>query len=317
MKLRIERMLIALLFALFAAGVTLIIASADDGTTTSGQFTTDCAVCHADYQTTWQGGAHGNAGSDPIFLEAWETQGKPTACLTCHVSGYDPATATWETAGVTCEACHGPANPDHPKEPMQVNLSPDLCGTCHNDTRFGWQGYKVSTHYQRGMDCATCHDPHSTELKITPSAAEENGDGISALCVNCHKETDAMFASSIHHQQGVSCADCHINNIQVDERAPHTVPDHSFAPNIETCNKCHAEEMHTSTTNDGSNIEAATTDVKTASLSPIPEPVSPIGFAAMAGVIGLAGGMVLAPWLERWYRKLSKDSTEDHHDAEN
>jgi len=37
-----------------------------------------------------------------------------------------------------------------------------------------------------------------------------------------------------------------------------------------------------------------------------PAPVSPFGFAAMASVMGLAVGMVLAPWLERAYRHLSK-----------
>jgi hypothetical protein len=31
----------------------------------------------------------------------------------------------------------------------------------------------------------------------------------------------------------------------------------------------------------------------------------------MAGLIGLAGGMVLAPWLERWYRRIVKQKRED------
>jgi hypothetical protein len=42
-----------------------------------------------------------------------------------------------------------------------------------------------------------------------------------------------------------------------------------------------------------------------------PEPVSPIGFAALAALLGLAGGMVLAPWLERWYQKTVKHHEED------
>ena len=42
-----------------------------------------------------------------------------------------------------------------------------------------------------------------------------------------------------------------------------------------------------------------------------PEAVSPLGFSAMAGLIGLAGGMVLAPWLERWYRRTVKQNRED------
>jgi len=31
-------------------------------------------------------------------------------------------------------------------------------------------------------------------------------------------------------------------------------------------------------------------------------------------MIGLAGGMVLAPWLERWYRRLSKHESEENND---
>jgi hypothetical protein len=31
-------------------------------------------------------------------------------------------------------------------------------------------------------------------------------------------------------------------------------------------------------------------------------------------MIGLAGGMVLAPWLERWYRNFAKHDNEDHND---
>jgi hypothetical protein len=36
-----------------------------------------------------------------------------------------------------------------------------------------------------------------------------------------------------------------------------------------------------------------------------------MGFSAMAGLIGLVGGMVMAPWLERWYRRVVKHNRED------
>jgi hypothetical protein len=39
-----------------------------------------------------------------------------------------------------------------------------------------------------------------------------------------------------------------------------------------------------------------------------------VGFSVLAGMIGLAGGMVLAPWLERWYRHLAKHDTEEKND---
>lgn len=322
MKSKIERLLIAIMFALLAAGITLVVASAQDGTTgavpaqTSSQ---DCAVCHTEFQTTWQSGAHGKAGSDPIFLDEWTKQGKPGACLVCHTTGYDPATATYKAEGVTCEACHGPAPADHPKTPMPVNRTTDLCGQCHSDTRFGWQDWKVSTHYQRGMDCATCHDPHSASLKKVPGPRTENGtDDVSELCINCHKENSMDFPYTSHHQKGVSCVDCHVNHLENADRTAHTVPDHSFKASLESCNTCHAQQMHSPTEAIGVTavsapvVAAPTAEIKLASVTPEPDAVSPVGFSVLAGMIGLAGGMVLAPWLERWYRHLSKQDTEDN-----
>ncbi len=256
MSSRIQRLLIALMFALVAAGVTLVAASAQDGApppVQSAGTSNDCTVCHTEYQMTWENGAHGNAGTDPVFLDEWNKQGKPGACLVCHTTGYDPATATFKENGVTCQACHGEAPADHPKSPMPVDRSPDLCGRCHSDTRFGWQDWKVSTHYQRGMNCTTCHDPHSASLKKLPGQLGEKptADEVSALCINCHKEHSMDFPYTAHNQKGVSCVDCHVNHIENTDRAAHSVPDHSFNASLDSCNTCHAEQMHSSTTRSG------------------------------------------------------------------
>lgn len=325
---RIERLLIALMFALLAAGVTLIIASAQGaqgGTppaVSAAQTTaSDCVVCHTEFEMKWQDGAHGQAGKDPVFLAEWTAQGKPGACLVCHTTGYDPATATYEAEGVTCEACHGPAPADHPKSPMPVDRSTDLCGRCHSDTRFGWQDWKVSTHYQRGMDCATCHDPHSASLKKAagPRDAQSTTDEISQLCINCHKEHSMDFSYTAHNKQGVSCVDCHVNHLGNEDRSAHSVPDHSFNASLASCNTCHAEEMHgptESAVSQGASASAQEEQTEPAPVSPSPEPVGPMGFSVLAGVIGLAGGMVLAPWLERWYHSTVKrhEGEEDDHE---
>ena len=322
MSSRFERFLIALIFALVAAGVTLVIASAQDGTppiAVQAGTSSDCTVCHTEYQMTWQNGAHGQAGSDPIFLDEWTKQGKPGACLVCHTTGYDPATAAFNENGVTCQACHGDAPADHPKSPMPVDRSPDLCGRCHSDTRFGWQDWKVSTHYQRGMDCTTCHDPHSASLKkmAGPRDAEPVADDVSALCINCHKEHSMDFPYTVHNQKGVSCVDCHVNHMEDGDRAAHTLADHSFNASLESCNTCHAQQMHNSS--EGSVVGVSAPPDKpqvqgvdiSSETTEEPEPVSPLGFAVLAGLLGLAGGMVLAPWLERWYMKTVKHNHED------
>ena len=52
-------------------------------------------------------------------------------------------------------------------------------------------------------------------------------------------------------------------------------------------------------------------EVQLASVTPEPAPVSPVGFAGLAALIGLAAGMVLAPWLERFYRQTVKHDDEE------
>lgn len=325
---RFERLLIALIFALLAAGGTLMVANAQDGTPpAAGAQGSDqpCAVCHTEYQTTWQAGLHGQAGNDPAFVQSWEEQGKPGACLVCHVTGYDPATATWTADGVTCESCHTtPA--EHPKEPATVDRSPDLCGRCHSDTRFGWQDWQGSTHYQRGMDCAVCHDPHSASLKQIPTAAgsPEMKDA-SQLCINCHKEVSMEFPYSQHHEKGVSCVQCHVEHLEEQNREPHSMPDHSFQASLKTCNTCHADQMHGATGEASVPAAEETTPAEGTETAPVeeaaegspvttePSPVSPIGYAGLAGLVGLAAGMVLAPWLERFYHRVSKHQHEEEH----
>jgi len=316
---RIERLLIALLFALLAAGVTLMVVQAQEDDPPPQEHTLKCAACHTEFETSWMSGPHGTAVSDPVFQEEWTAQGKPGACLVCHVTGYDPATATWKADGVTCEACHNPVPVDHPKSPMPIDRSTDLCGQCHSDTRFGWQEWKISTHYQRGMDCTVCHDPHSASLKQVASAQGESPtyQDASELCITCHNEYSMDFPYSNHHQKGVSCVDCHVNHLENVDRVAHSVPDHSFNASLKSCNTCHADQMHqpgeaVQTETIGLVVtEPVAEEVELASVTPEPGPVSPLGFAGLAGLIGLAAGMVLAPWLERFYHRAAKHNDEE------
>jgi predicted CXXCH cytochrome family protein len=313
---RFQRLLVALLFSLLAAGLTLVIARAQVGDpptpVSPAPQTPACTACHTEFAAEWQNGPHGQAVSDPKFVDEWTQQGKPGACLVCHVTNYDPATGTWQQDGVSCEACHGPMKADHPKSPMPVDRSPELCARCHSDTRFGWQQWQGSTHYQRGMNCATCHDPHSASLKVViPRDGSAQYTDASELCITCHKDVSMNFPYSQHHQRGVSCIDCHVTHTVNTASDAHTVPDHSFKANLDSCNKCHSDQMHTATQGSSASqaVAAAASKaqhVQQAGLTPEPSPVSPIGYAGLAGLIGLAAGMVMAPWLEKWYRRAVK-----------
>lgn len=323
MKSLFQRLFIAMAFALLAAGITLVIAQAQDGTPVQpAQGSPTCLSCHTEFATEWQHGPHGQATSDPAFVDQWTQQGKPGACLVCHTTGYDPATGTWQEDGVACEACHGPMKPDHPQEPMPIDRTADSCAQCHSSSRFDWQDWQSSVHFQRGMTCTTCHDPHSASLKVTKSldgSAQYND--ASQLCITCHTDVSMNFPYSVHQKNGVTCIDCHVTHTEEASSDVHAIPDHSFQADIASCNTCHSEQMHTSA-QDSQALQPTTSgvanaleaQVKEAGLNPQPSPVSPIGFAALAALIGLAAGMVLAPWLEKWYRHVLKHDREDDHD---
>jgi len=307
---KIERFLIALMFALLTAGVTLVMAQAKmESAAPSQQQREGCFTCHPQFQEAWASGAHGHATSDSLFNQSWTSQGRPGACLVCHVTGYDPATGTWQKDGVACEACHSPVNMNHPQEPMPVDHSTELCGHCHSDVRFGWQEWQASTHYQRNMTCTVCHDPHSAGLKTVKGAEDQ---GPSALCINCHREYGMDFPYSKHSQAGIKCVDCHLRHYGASGgREVHTMPDHSFNANLASCNTCHANQMHSSIGEASSAEPEPITQPShielpsNGALADQPAPVSPLGFAGLAGLLGLAGGMVLSPWLEKLYRRLN------------
>jgi hypothetical protein len=58
----------------------------------------------------------------------------------------------------------------------------------------------------------------------------------------------------------------------------------------------------------GEDIHAepdALSAVETAGVSLEPDPVSPMYFILLAALIGMAFGLLVAPWIERWYRRLT------------
>ncbi len=274
-------------------------------------------MCHPKFQDSWAAGAHGRATVDPIFEQSWASQGKPGACLVCHVTGYDPATATWRKDGVACEACHNPIPAEHvvnpATNPVPVDRSPDLCGHCHSDTRFGWDEWQISAHYQRNMSCTVCHDAHSAGLK-TIVIADGQALGPSGLCINCHSEVSMNFPYSKHHQASVSCVDCHLRHLEENgSDETHTMPDHSFNASLATCNACHADQMHSST--ETAAVPAAEMPAPEItigkSLAESPSPVSPFGFAGLAGLLGLAGGIALTVFASMLSARLTRRASVD------
>ncbi len=269
----------------------------------SAQEVSDCAACHAEFQAAWETSDHGNATSDPAFQLAWERAGKDTKCLECHVTGYDPATGTWQADGITCVACHNPIPENHPLEPMGSDRSSQACGKCHTETYFQWQ---VSGHRAAGLDCYGCHDPHATGLKAENSAR---------LCANCHRDRSSNFTHSAHSSQGLTCASCHVaNTIQGAYGQGHGAKDHSFFVSLTTCNSCHSYQMHDPVQVHPENPTPMPVDamvsIEAATVSNDPIPVSPLGYTTLSGLIGVALGVIIAPWIERLQRQRRHDDDE-------
>lgn len=261
-----------------------------------------CGDCHESIQKHWSESTHAQAVTDVEFVDAWHEKGSPEDCLSCHSSGFDEEAGEWLQEGVTCSVCHYPASDNHPEAVMPTDISSRLCGTCHIDTYSEWE---ISTHGQEELACVRCHNPHTTELK--KSDAQE-------VCQACHNEETHFFAYTSHANEGLLCADCHLRVSEGQMGEGHGQRLHTFVVDIDTCASCHGENMHYPSGNESLTLEpveaSLSLPIGRASVSAQPAPVSPVGFAVVAALIGMGSGMVLAPWMENWYRRTRKEGDE-------
>lgn len=288
----LSRIVVGLLIGLSLLVTSVAFAQSDDPVPESQGNDPACQVCHEPTHDLWEGGAHGQAAVDPVFLEAWREQGEPTQCLTCHASGFDPETGDADEMGVTCVACHGSYVQGHPAEPMPTYRSATTCSQCHAETHAEW---KTSNHIEFEGGCLGCHDPHAAEIRASDA---------STLCSSCHQIKADGFSHNIHSTSGLTCADCHLEQAELEEDEVHAARDHSFGVHLSACTTCHDfhshEDWEIASVNEAPP-EMASADVETASE---PNPVSPVGYSALLGIFGVAGGMILTPWLERLYRRI-------------
>lgn len=87
-----------------------------------------------------------------------------------------------------------------------------MCGTCHNRSYTSpinasggfikhheqWDEIVATKHYENGMDCSSCHDPHKRVVW--------EGDGITMNCGTCHNEQFNLT----NHSAATTCVDCHM-----------------------------------------------------------------------------------------------------------
>jgi len=87
------------------------------------------------------------------------------------------------------------------------------CGACHNRSWAApinasggfvrhheqWDEFVASKHFEDGLTCVTCHDPHKRVIW--------DGDGITKTCESCHEATEEKI---INHDGTHDCIDCHM-----------------------------------------------------------------------------------------------------------
>ena len=278
---------IVLVIALAAAAPAF---AAEGGEGTEGE----CHDCHEIVQTHWSQGAHANAVSSPGFQDAWIAAGRPDACFACHTTGYDAATGDYKIDSVSCTTCHYPEPANHPDQIMPTDVSSRLCGDCHIDTYSDWTR---SVHAQEDLACVRCHSPHTNEIRA---------DDAQELCSACHSDEVHFYSYTVHYEEGLLCVDCHVRVLDQPAGEGHARREHTFAVDMETCSGCHSEEMHfpgSGSAGGGGGAIDANLQAFDGGIQTAPKPVSPLGFALLAVLIGAALGMILSPWSERWFRR--------------
>lgn len=169
------------------------------------------------------------------------------SCKTCHSEFVEYK--EWETSA-HAEALEGLKSSDH---------AGDSCLDCHSaDYRVAPEGEKPTLETAKeSLSCATCHK-HDTGLEhnLPVDKAE--------VCVECHTTEEAEPGESVHHPQeemftGLGhtmtlpsghtktledrCVECHM--YKEDEEVVTEAGGHTFEPNLEACERCHANPEDT------------------------------------------------------------------------
>jgi predicted CXXCH cytochrome family protein len=226
--------------------------------------------------------------------------GEPEDCRECHQITYahwaESAHANTDGDEVACSTCHNPAPDSHPDKIMPTDISSRMCGDCHKET---FAQFETSVHQDNELACVNCHDAHGTTIK-TESSAE--------LCEGCHRENVHFFSYTPHAEQGLTCVDCHLNIQDAVAGEAHGIRQHTFSVGLDSCRECHLDEMHYP---NPQNEDALPVGEAQAGFLPGSEDAagsSPFQFVLLAAIVGMGAGLVLSPWIERWYVRVSNQN---------
>jgi predicted CXXCH cytochrome family protein len=123
-------------------------------------------------------------------------------CSSCHVTGLDIKTWTFEEFGVGCERCHGPGKA-HAADPEQVEMfaavDDQVCGSCHSQGHSP-EGHTFPAGYEPG-------DTLSDHFRFAEDESFFWPDG--SAKVNAMQYMDWRLGNAMQASQQVNCATCH------------------------------------------------------------------------------------------------------------
>lgn len=139
------------------------------------------------------------------------TISKGISCEECHGAGGHLYGARGTGMPSNCERCHQRFAYDSedakidPRKPFNTYFK-SSCPACGTE---GSQLYN-SAHYDKGMRCATCHDPH--EVTANDWKDPFTKAGLKKTCSDCHETQASMFKYGGPHAKD-NCTGCHMPNM--------------------------------------------------------------------------------------------------------
>lgn len=177
------------------------------------EITKPCSSCHEEEWNAWQDSPHSEL-ADPDSGEAL----------------------------ATCSSCHGDYSRGHPDEDMvPLKVDSSTCQECHAET---WSQWENSLHGEEGVQCISCHLPHSQEMRLTDER----------MCTSCHQESLDDSLHQAHWAAETACTDCHmassteLSQLVSSDNMPSVLnpaaPSHDFVTvSAVKCLDCHREDV--------------------------------------------------------------------------
>lgn len=171
-----------------------------------------CETCHAfkfDFKTKEE---FFKALGNPKELQK-HTISRGIACEECHGAGGHLIGAESNGFQTNCERCHQRSNfvESDMKLPsaegkIEKGFNVKTKSSCPSCGTEGSQ-LMMSKHYEKGMRCVTCHDPH--EVTSNDWKSYYTKPAIRKTCQECHQVQAEVVAETSTHQK-MDCVDCHM-----------------------------------------------------------------------------------------------------------